>query len=232
VRRAIASVRRIDGTACDNRVGAARAESGVPLAFLFCFSAELRNACGVVMQRLIAVLVPEPGAAVEVPRPDDWLRLACPDRAIPPAGVWHNLFASWAPQRQTEAEAVAMASMQRMAARWAAVRQSASDRAATELERWLRLRADAICGAFVPRTADLFGAAPTGAPWQLLAAPLDRLAAFALDSGNPPALRREADSVVALLRRRTDERAAHATLSAPMLLPAGMLMLVPSGRGA
>jgi hypothetical protein len=59
-----------------------------------------------------------------------------------------------------------------------------------------------------------------------------RLAAFALDSGNPPALRREADSVVALFRRRADERAAHAKLSAPMLLPAGMLMLVPPGCGA
>jgi hypothetical protein len=232
VRRATASVRRIDGAACDNRVGAARTDSGASLALLLCFSAELHDGCGSVMQRVIAVLVPESGAAVEVPQPQAWLALAGTDRAIPPADVWHNLFAAWAPQRQAEAEAVATAAMQRMATQCAAVRQNASDRAAAELERWLRLRADAICGAFVPRTADLFGAPPAGAAWQLLAAPLDRLAAFALDSGNPPALRREADSVVALFRRRADGRAAHAKLSAPMLLPAGMLMLVPPGCGA
>jgi hypothetical protein len=232
VQRAIASVRRIDGAACDNRVGAARADRGAPLALLLCFSAELHDGCGAVLQRVIAVLLPESGAAVEVPQPATWLALAANDRAMPPAGVWRDLFAGWAPQRQTEAEAVAMAAMQRMATQCAAIRQNASDRAAAELERWLRMRADAICGTFIPRTGDLFGAAPTGAAWQLVAAPLDRLAAFALDSGNPPALRREADSVVSIFRHRADERAAQAILSEPVLLPAGMLMLVPPGRGA
>ena len=197
--------RRIDVGACDTRVSAARADVGAPLSLLFCFSAELRSARGMDIQRMIAVLVPVSGAAVEIPRAEQWLRLADNDREIPAAGLWCDLFAGWAACRQADAEAVARAVLQRMAVAFAATRRDAIDREASELERWLRLRADDICGAFVPRTADLFGAVPADPDWQLLAAPLDRLAAFAADGGNPSGRRREADSVVSLFRRRVGE---------------------------
>jgi hypothetical protein len=231
VRRAIAAVRRCDDADCDNRVSAARADVGAPLSLLLCFSAELHSAREVAVQRMIAVLVPAAGAAVEIPQAELWLRLADKDRAIPPAGLWRGLFAGWAVRRQADAEAVATSAMQRMAAEFAAAHRDASERETAELERWLRLRADDICGAFVPRTADLFGADPTCPDWQLLAEPLDRLAAFSADGGNPPGRRREADSVVALFRRRSKERGERGTLSPPTLLPAGMLMLVPPGCG-
>ena len=231
VRRAISSVRRIDGAACDNRVSAARADIGGPLALLFCFSVELHSAGGVEIQRMIAVLVPVSGAAVEIPQSQQWLRLADNDREIPTTGLWRGLFAAWAVRCRADAEAVATAAMQRMAVEIAAARRGATDREAAELERWLRLRADAICGAFVLRTADLFGAVPAGPDWQLLGEPLDRLAAFAADGRNLSARRREADSVVSLFQRRVREREGRAALSPPMLLPAGMLMLVPPGYG-
>jgi superfamily II DNA or RNA helicase len=231
VRRAISSVRRIDGDACDNRVSAARADIGTPLALLFCFSAELHSARGVDIQRMISVLVPVSGAAVELPQAEQWLRLAANDRAIPSAGLWQDLFAGWAARCRADAEAVATTAMQRMAVEIAATRRGATDREAAELERWLRLRADDICGAFVLRTADLFGAVPAGQDWQLLGEPLDRLAAFAADGGNLSARRREADSVVSLFLRRAREREGRGALSPPMLLPAGMLMLVPPGFG-
>jgi superfamily II DNA or RNA helicase len=231
VRRAISSARRIDVGACDNRVSAARADVGVPLSVLFCFSAELHSARRADMQRVIAVLVPVSGAAVELPQPEQWLRLADNDREIPSAGLWRDLFAGWAACRQADAEAVADAALQRIAVAFAAMRRCATDREASELERWLRLRADSICGAFVPRTADLFGTVPTGPDWQLLAAPLDRLAAFAGDGANLAVRRREADSVVSLFRRRIGEHEACAAVSPTMLLPAGMLMLVPPGCG-
>jgi hypothetical protein len=231
VRRAISSARRIDVGACDNRVSAARADVGVPLSVVFCFSAELHSARRADMQRVIAVLVPVSGAAVELPQPQQWLRLADNDREIPSAGLWRDLFAGWAACRQADAEAVADAALQRIAVAFAAMRRCATDREASELERWLRLRADSICGVFVPRTADLFGTVPTGPDWQSLAAPLDRLAAFAGDGANLAVRRREADSVVSLFRRRIGEHEACAAVSPTMLLPAGMLMLVPPGCG-
>ena len=231
VRRAISSVRRIDSAACDNRISAARTGVGAPLSLLFCFSAELQSGRGVDIQHMIAVLVPVSGAAVEIPRPERWLHLADNDREIPSAGLWQDLFAGCAPRCRMDAEGVATKVMQRLAMEFAATRRGATDREAAELERWLRLRADDICGAFFHRTADLFGAVPTDPDWQLLAAPLDRLAAFAADGTNLSARRREADSVVSLFRRRAREREARAALSPPMLVPAGMLMLVPPGCG-
>jgi superfamily II DNA or RNA helicase len=231
VRRAISSLRRVDDAACDNRVSAARADAGAPLSLLLCFSAELHSACGMDIQRMIAVLVPVSGAAVEIPDPQRWLHLADNDREIPTGGLWRGLFAAWAARRQADAEAVAMAAMQRIALEFVAMRRGATDREAAELERWLRLRSADISGVFTSRTADLFGATPTGPDWQLLAEPLDRLTAFAADGTNPSGRRREADSVVSLYRRRAKEHEARAALSPPMLLPAGMLMLVPPGCG-
>jgi hypothetical protein len=231
VRRAISSVRRIDGAACDNRVSAARANIGTPLSLLLCFSAELHSARGADIQRMIAVLVPVSGAAVEIAQSQQWLRLADNDREIPTAGLWRGLFAGWAVRCRADAEAVATTAMQRVAGDVAAARWGATDREAVELQRWLWLRADDICGAFVLRTPDLFGAVPADPDWQLLGEPLDRLAAFAADGGNPAGRRREADSVVSLFQRRAREREGRAALSPPVLLPAGMLMLVPPGCG-
>jgi superfamily II DNA or RNA helicase len=232
VRRAISAARRIEDVISDNRVSVARADAGQCLALLLCFSAELHSERSVELQRIITVLVPESGGPAEILEPERWLHMADKGREIPSANVWHERFAVWAPHRQADAVSVATTAMQRMAAEFGSVRGGAAEREAAELERWLRLRADDICGAFVPRTADLFGAMPPGPDWLSLSAPLDRLAAFAAAGGNPPARRREADSVIELFQRRTRERHARSALSPPILLPVGMLMLVPPGRGA
>ena len=110
--------------------------------------------------------------------------------------------------------------------------QRRTDREASDLHKWLSRRADDICGAFTPRTGDLFGAVAGGPRWQLLSAPLDRLAAFAADDGNVAARRREAARVVELYQRRRIEHSARAVLSSPVLHSIGMLMLVPSAPTA
>jgi hypothetical protein len=96
----------------------------------------------------------------------------------------------------------------------------------------LRGRAEDICGAYGPRTGDLFGAAAPGPDWQWLEAPLDRLAGFAADGSNPPPRRREASSAVALFQQRSTELTARTSLLPPVLSPIGMLMLVPRTRAA
>jgi len=236
VRRAVSRVRRSDindstGTH-DCRVSAARADSGAPLAVLLSFSIEIVSPRRVELQRVIAVLVSACGPPIEFAEPERWLRLTTPDRAIPLEGVWQSLFASWVPHRASRAEEVATVAMHRVAAEFANTQRHHAERETADLQRWLQLRADEICGVNVPGMADLFGFAPSLPGWKSLSVPLVRLAAFAADADNPPAKRREANSAVALFRLRDEERESRTALSQPRLRPIGMLLLVPDGSGA
>ena len=227
VRQAISRAQRADGTVRDNRVSAACSDAGTSLAVLLMFSAELRSTARIELQHIIAVLLPIVGAPIKLDRPEQWLRLADPSRALEKSDMWHQLFASWLPTRQPEAEAVATTTMQCEAARISVEYQQRAKREASDLQQWLRGRADDICGAFVPRTGDLFGATTAGPEQLCLSAPLDRLAGFAADGNNPPARRREANSAVELFQRRGKERDGRALSVPPVLRLVGMLMLVP-----
>jgi hypothetical protein len=228
VRRAIGRVHRIADAAWDNRVSVARAPAGSPPAVLLTFSAELRSATRTEFQRIIAVLLPIHGDAVELSEPARWQDLAGTEQPRTSGNAWPTRFAHWVPNRQRRAESVANAAMQRDVARVMAEYQKNTGREADDLRDWLARRADDICGAFVPQTSDLFGAATDGPAWQSLSAPLDRLAAFTADANNSPARRREANSAVELFQRRSAEHAARAALPPPVLRLIGMLMLVPS----
>ena len=113
VRRAISRVQRVPDAGWDNRVSVARADAGAALAVLLTFCAEMRSAVHTEFQRVIAVLLPEVGAAEEIGDHERWLQLATPDRSRPAGDVWQELFACWVPARQPEAEAIANAVMQR-----------------------------------------------------------------------------------------------------------------------
>ena len=228
VRRAINRAQRIAGTVWDNRVSVARADAGASPAVLLTFSVEMRSAVRTEFQRVIAVLLPAQGDAVEVNEPERWLQLAAPDRSLLAGDVWQTLFAHWVPNRQPEAASVASAAMQRDAARFTADHQRKAEREAGDLQDWLRRRADDICGAFVPQTGDLFGATKVGPDWRLLSAPLERLAAFT-------ARRRQFTGTTSRgeqCHRAVPAAAAWngAALSPPVLSLIGMLMLVPSAR--
>ena len=230
VRRAIACTRRNRGIdnrhAFDTRVSAARMEAGVTLSLLLTYSLELHSARCIEVQRVIAVLLPASGLPVEVQQPSEWLRLGGTRCSVPAVGLWRDLFACWAPMRQREADAVAAATMDGVAAELTASRRKSAETEAVVHERWLRLRANDICGASIAATADLFGAEPNEPTWQSSSVPLDRLAAYAADASNPAARRREASSAVELFLRRINERGE---ILRPMLHPIGMLMLVPDG---
>jgi hypothetical protein len=236
VRRAVSRMRRNDITESvgtrDCRVSAARTDRGTPLAVLLSFVIEITSAARIELQRIVAVLLPVSGPPAEIATPDHWLRLAAPEQAIPTEDLWQRLFASWVPTRRALAEEVATEVMQRVAVEFASTQRHAAEREAADLERWLRIRADDVCGAHMPQTADLFGVASDLPAWKSLSAPLDRLAAFAADPDNPPARRREANSAVALFRRRVEERERRLALSSPRLRPVGMLLLVPDGSEA
>jgi superfamily II DNA or RNA helicase len=236
VQRAIARMRRSEITETtgshDCRVSVAKADPGAPLAALLSFSIEIASTHRVELQTIVAVLLPKSGPAVELAEPERWLRLGAQDRCIPPDGLWQRLFASWVPKRRSHAEKIAATAMDRLTVEFARSQCNGADHETADLRRWLGLRADDICGVAVARMGDLFGLEAVVPDWKSLRDPLDRLAAFAADADNPTARRREANSVVALFRRRVDEQIGRMALSPSRLRPIGMLLLVPDGNGA
>jgi superfamily II DNA or RNA helicase len=235
VRRAIGRVHQTEiadasGTH-DTRVSAAQAACASPMVLLT-FSIEIASEYQIEHQQVIAVLLPKNAAPTLIDAPAEWLRYAAPDRAITPDRVWQDHFAAWVPMRSPHAERLAHNIMQRIADHVVQARRAAADRDTQNLERWLKLRADDICGVWQSRTADLFGAAPDGPVWKLLSQPLDRLAAYAAGADNPPPKRREANSAVSVFRDRIKEQTHRLALSVPRLRTIGMLMLMPEGGGA
>jgi hypothetical protein len=211
-------------------VSEALATDSLELAVLLTFSAEVRSATRVEFRRILAVLLPMHGEALELTEPECWLQHAKLDCLPSDGDVWRKLFAHWVLDRRREAEAVAADAMQRHTTGVIQSHQEQLEREVNHLRSWLCQRSDDICGEFLPRTDDLFGEASKDPDWQLLSEPLDRLAAFVADADNPPARRHEANSAVELYQRRSAECAARASLSQPALHPIGMLMLVPPTR--
>ena len=177
---------------------------------------------GVAMRRVIAVLVRETGPVATLPDVRRWLRFADPDRAIGcDVGIQQD-FARWLPSRRAEAAACAQAVAQHLADAFAAAHRRRMQSEAEALQRWLRARADDLCGVAEPCVPDLFGAAPAGPAWRTSLPPLERLAGFAHDANNPAERRREANSVVVLFRARDADGAERAALSSRGPAPAGI----------
>jgi hypothetical protein len=206
----------------DQRVSVARTADHTP-AVLLTYAAELHSKVRCEFRWVLAVLLPASGPAREIREPDGWLHWPEPLSR----DTRHGKFAHWVSERLPEAEVAATAAMHREAERLGAASHRIYQRDVEQLQAWLRCRADELCGAFVPRAADLFGDTQVGPEWQRRTEPFDRLAALAADADRPPSLRREAGSVVALYQRHSDEFAARAYLVPPVLIPLGMLMLVP-----
>jgi len=195
-------------------------------AALLTFGMELHSADRIALRRVIAVLTPRNGEARVLSPPDAWLRLADPDE--PPQSA--ACLPHWLPQRQAAAERVARAATQRLADSFAAEHERRLRSEADMLNRWLALRANEICGPVLSTTLDLFGAEPTGPAWQHERSPAERLAGFALDDTIPSPRRREANGVLELYRRRETDCRQRVVLSAPIVRPLGLLLLLPRDR--
>ncbi len=228
VRRAISLAHTLFDETYDTRVSVGPTTAGDPLSVLFTFNVELHGASRLELQRVIAVMLPEGGEAVECKKPEQWLPSAETVAAVPP-DAWQHLFAGWVPQRHREVWTIALAAMQREADRAVDDLLLRTEAATSDLRDWLQRRANVICGVPEPVVDDLFGASPRGPDWRFATAPLERLARYAADANNSPERRREADGTVRSFQIRMDDLAAHAKVAEPVLHPIGMLMLVPAG---
>ena len=153
----------------------------------------------------------------------DWLAMGSPELSID-TSVCNELFANWVDEAQNDAsllvDAIASCRHVMLLARHTASHETEAARS----RRWLRVRADLLCGASVRGTEDLFGAPDPDAGWRSQDDPLTRLIMFATDPEVPKVKRREANETIGIFR-------AMALSDAPpgpvVSRPLGMLMLVP-----
>ncbi len=232
VRRALDRVRNIQfggtETFLDRRVSAVRSDNGVP-SLLFTFLGTVQSGTGREYERLIAVRVDQKGHPQTFTEPAQWQPLASRDRQVPTKDVWKAHFKAWGMDRRPDAEKAATEAFAPLAESFLEQQRKEIGKERTELDKWLRGRADELCGKVVPQQEALFDGIEELARWKTLDEPLERLSLFATDGSNKPSQRREANGVVSLYRKRSDDLEKRSRLETlpPVLL--GLLMLVPGG---
>jgi ERCC4-related helicase len=244
VRRALDRVRHLSlgpgglaGT--DTRVSAVSAPIAAP-ALLLTFLGRVLSGAGRELERVLAVRLDRGGAPQAMSDAAEWLPLAAPERALTTTGLWEQHFAGWAGDQAVHAPAVAAAraAFEPIAREFTQERRADLDRERRDLDAWLASRATALTGTtgaqFVQQdlgiTETASGPGATAATWMRLTNPAERLAAFSADGTQPRSARTEAETVLRLHRKRSDDLTARLDFRAPEVIPLGVLMLVPDGQ--
>jgi len=241
VRRALERVRSLTyGSAAesfqDHRVSAVRAPVAAP-ELLFTFLGRVESRSGPELERVLAVQVSENGAP-RLLEPGEWTALASPEYGIQPAEIWKQRFAKWGDAARDRASAAATAHFAAASAEFSNRRRELLESEQRELAAWLRQRAIEITSQAEQRSgqAELFheGTAPPQPPpvWRTLIDPVERLAGFETDRAQPTKLRNEARVVLELFEHRRKDLAARLALVQPVVLPLGILMLIPEAADA
>jgi len=191
---------------------------GDHLGLLLTFELEIAASHRILFREIVGVMA-RPGHP-----PVEWRRFEAVEPCLPYDEPWDRSFAPWAEPARCEAELLAdRIAARRHAAfmsRYDAFKQEESSRA----RRWLRARADLLCGTFVAPTGDLFGWRETGPDWRWREDPVTRLVSFATDPATSGPQRRAANQALELYREigRSD------AIPGPIVTRSiGMLMLVP-----
>jgi hypothetical protein len=203
--------------------GAVAVGRGDGFAIVLTYEMEIAVANRAVFRRIAVIMARPDGSLADI---GDGLPPAVTDFATLPAEfVWDRWFAIWAqpalPRAAVFADGIARQCHQAFAERHA---QHARE-LMSQSHRWVRGRADLLCGAFVPRTVDLFGGPEPGPVWRYQADPADRLVSLATDPETSAAKRREATDALTVFRAAAASGATPGTVT---VRPIGMLMLVPS----
>lgn len=213
---------------------AAVVKANVPEPTLYCtFLARVNSAAGREYERVVAVRVTPSAEPVFCSDPAAWLQLASLDAAVAPAGVWEKQFAPWAAAQLDDARV--LAGVRFSHAGQAFIKEATETLAheAAELDKWLAERVAELAPAVVAASPGLFDpATPAAMPKPAPATPADRLAVILEDDNQSRTVHRQADTLLKIYRQRHDRLKLHAQLSAPEVVPLGLLMVIPDGKGA
>ena len=232
VRQAIDRVRYTslgDGTGqTDSRAAVVMANVHEPT--LYCtFLARVNSSAGRELERVVAVRLSRSTQPVFCADPGDWLRLASPDSAVSPVGVWDRQFESWAPMQLDAARKAASDAFTPIGQAFLSEAADSVAREKTDLEKWLADRVAEIAPAVVSQQPDLFAATTTSvqAPKPAPATPAERLAEIRDDTTQPTRLRSQASALIKLYQQRIDRLMLRSQFSAPEVIPLGLLMVIP-----
>jgi hypothetical protein len=193
---------------------------GARLALLSTFEIQIPIENRVVFRRIVTVMTTPDRPPEEI---RDWPTLCDPACAM--ENVWDRLFAFWAEPAWAETDAFVSAIADREHDAFVAGHLTSRREQAGRSRRWLRVRADLLCGPFVSPTGDLFGAPRPGPAWRTQEDPLSRLISLATDPETSVAKRREANDTLETRQAAENRNAAPGPV---MHRPIGMLMLVPA----
>jgi len=237
VRRALDRVRNIRfgeaTTYLDRRISAVTWIGAEP-ALLYTFLGTVESEHGREYERIFAIQIQQDGQATLLTDPDEWSELADVDKQIATKELWENRFTTWDDQNIERANQLAA---DHFAAQAQGFLKTHAANVATErrdLEQWLFDRTETLCGRPETPRVSLFedeGVVEELPRWRTDGEPSERLAAFATDSDNTPARRREAQGILALHEKRAKdlERRAETSVLEPTIL--GLLMLIPESEG-
>jgi hypothetical protein len=243
VRRALDRVRNLSfgGTAQrgqDPRASAVLADVPEP-ELLFTFVGRVTSRAGRELERVLAVRLTADGGSQFYGSADGWLASADPSKAIRTTDLWEKHFGRWPDDASRRAASAAAEGFQPLAEAFVKDRRKTLDAERLNQSDWLKKRAEEITGTGVRSAAvqrELFTEPGTdqpamaAPPWQSVAEPDLRLAAFHADRSQPPSARVEADGVLRIYRQRLDHLDAFAELRAPEIIPLGVLMLIPEAQ--
>ena len=191
------------------------------LGLLLTYEMEIAVANRIVFREIIAVLASPDCPPIES---SQWLFTGAPEYSATEEGIWDRLFAHWAQPALSATESlVGRIRSQRYEAfitRYEALRQEETERT----RRWLRAKANLLCGTFIPPTDDLFGGAEPGPAWRSQEDPMARLISLATSRDMTGPKRREANDALEIFRTIEPSN----VMPGPIVSrPIGMLMLVP-----
>jgi hypothetical protein len=191
------------------------------LGLLQTFEMEIPVAHRIMFREIIAVIARPDHPPIESSR---WLALGVPEHTAPREALWDRLFAPWVEVARLETEAFAAQIASRrhhtFVARYEALRQHDTARS----RRWLRVRADLLCGPFVTPTGDLFGGSDPGPIWRSQEDPATRLISLATGHDIPASKRREANEALETFQAIEPSNAMPGPFVCRQI---GLLMLVP-----
>jgi superfamily II DNA or RNA helicase len=143
--------------------GAVTVASGEYLGLLLTFEIEIRLSGRVVRRHVVAISVSPGSPPVLIEHPLDLPVLECTGCG---ATIWRDLFASWSEDAFSRTENLVGQIASEAQDAFAHGFEASKARDADRSNAWLKVRADQLCGPFVARTGDLFGASASGPPWR------------------------------------------------------------------
>jgi superfamily II DNA or RNA helicase len=240
VRKAIDRVRHLtfgdaSGAIQDPRVSVVKGDVSAP-TLLFTFLGRVSSSAGRELEQVIAVRVQASGTSEFYESFDQWRGLADSSRAMRTTDIYQAHFATWFAQAQQRAHQEATEQFNPRGETFIAARKKSLEQECSRQDEWLQQRAREITAGQQeqPQQIDIFGMAPSANPttfspaWSSLSDPVDQLAGFAADTGQPPRLRSEADSILRIYRQRMAALQTQLDIGSPETRLLGVLMIVPS----